>query len=243
MKIKFIALSLLMAVFVSSCSDSTSDEFNDANGDAQAKYIKTITSSTTEDGSTTVTINYDSSGKVTNVTDGTDSSVFSYENNSLANVTGDGDPFVISELYQAPYEAYEIGEVLVYDAAGNPTDIRLFQENDGAEIEEFSAKVTYGTAPNAFFHTLKAAGIIEVLDNVQLNLNMQGLPQQLVQAKVMLPVNNPTKVVIKDAQGNVVSTTVTSYVYNDANYPTSAIVTSTEDGDTETASFTFTYKN
>lgn len=228
---------------MASCTDSASDEFDDANGDAAARYIKTVSTNSAEDGPSTVTVNYDASGKVTNMTDGTESSIFVYENNNLTTVTGDGDPFAISELYQAPYEAYEIGEVLAYDSNGNPTDIRLFQDSGWGGVEEFSAKVTYGTAPNLFFHTLKAAGIIEVLDNVELNLNMQSMPQQLVQARVMLPVNNPTKVVIKDDQGVVVSTTLTSYVYNSANYPTSAIIAHSEDGDTDTTNFTFTYKD
>lgn len=236
-------MSLLMAIFMSSCTDSASDEFDDTNGGAQAKYIKTITSNSTSDVPSTVTINYDASGKVTSVTDGTESSLFVYENNNLTNVTGDGDPLVISELYQAPYEAYEVGEVLVYDAKGNPTDIRLFQEDSWGDMEEFTAKVTYDTAPNSFFYTLKAAGIIAVLDNVELNLNMQNMPEEIILARVLLPVNNPTKVVIEDLQGNVVSTTLTSYNYNSANYPTSAIVVTTEDGDTETVNFTFTYKN
>lgn len=235
-------MSLLAAILMSSCTDSASDEFNDANGNAAAKYIKTVTSNSS-DGSSTVIVNYDAAGKVISFTDGTESSVLVYENSNLTTVTGDGDPFAISELYQAPYEAYDIGEVLAYDANGNPTDIKLFQENEFGDIEQFSAKVTYGTAPNAFFYTLKAAGVIDVLDNVELNLNMQGTPQEIVDARVMLPVNNPTKVVIKDGQGIVVSTTLTSYVYNSFNYPTSAIVVTTEDGDTDTANFTFTYKN
>lgn len=243
MKKKLITMSLLMAVFMSSCTDSTSDEFDNGNGNAVARYIKTITSnSSDDDGPSTVTVNYDASGKVTSVTDGTETSAFIYNNNNLTTVTGEGDPFAISELYQAPYEAYEIGQVLAYDSNGNPTDIRLFQDNGWGDVEEFSAKVTYDSAPNTFFHTMKAAGIIDVLDNVDINLNMQGTPQQIIQARLLLPVNNPTKVVIKDLQGAVVSTTITTYNYNSVQYPTTAIVVTTEDGDSETATFTFTYK-
>lgn len=243
MKKRLITMSLLAALFLNSCSDSTSDEFDDANGNASVKYIKTITSNSSEDGVSLVTVNYDSFGKVVNVTDGTDSSIFIYDNNNLTTVTGDGDPFQISELYQAPYETYEFGEVLDYDSNGNPTDVKLFQEDEYGNMEEFAAKITYGTAPNAFFYTMKAAGIIDVLDNVELNLNMQGTPAQIVQARVMLPLNNPTKLVIKDVDGLVVSTTLTSYVYNSFNYPTSATVVTTEDGSTETVNFTFTYKD
>lgn len=242
MKKRLITMSLLATLFISSCSDSASDEFDNANGNAAVKYIKTITSNSSENGLSLVTVNYDSFGKVISVTDGTDSSVFIYENNDLKTVTGDGDPFEISELYQAPYETYEFGDVLAYDSNGNPTDVKLFQEDDFGNMEAFTAKITYGTAPNAFFYTMKAAGIIDVLDEVELNLNMQGTPAEIVQARVMLPLNNPTKLIIKNSEGSVVSTTLTSYVYNSFNYPTSAIVVTTEDGSTETVNFTFTYK-
>jgi hypothetical protein len=242
MKNKLFTISLLMAVFMSSCTDSASDEFDDANENAEARYIKTITSSSPGDEPSTATINYDASGKVTNISDGDESSTFVYENNNLTSVTGEGDLFQISQLYQAPYEAYDVGQVLEYDAKGNPTKIRLFEENINGVIEEFSASVTYDTAPNSLFHTLKAAGIIDVLDNIRLNLNMQNMPQQIVRAKVLLPVNNPTRVVIKDIRDAVVSTTVTNYTYNSFNYPTSAVATTTEQGNIETTNFTFTYK-
>lgn len=244
MKKKLILASLLTAVFMSSCSDSASDEFDNGNGNAVAKYIKTIRVTPT-DGSqdpSNLVVSYDSAGRVTSVTDGVESSFFVYENNNLANVTGDGEPFAINELYQAPYQAYDIGEVLNYDSKGNPTDIRLFQENYMGEIEEFTAKVTYDAAPNTFFYTLKAAGIIDVLDNVELNLNMQSLPQEIVEARLLLPVNNPTKVVIKDATGAVVSTTRTDYVYTSDNYPTSATITETSEDGVSITAVAYTYK-
>ena len=231
-----------MSVFMLSCTDSASDEFDDANGNANARYIKTITSSSPADGSSTATINYDTSGKVISMSDGDESSNFIYENNNLTSVTGEGDILQISQLYQAPYEAYDFGQVLEYDAKRNPTNIRLFNEDINGVKQEFSANVTYDTAPNYFFHTLKAAGIIDVLDKVQLNLNMQSMPKQIVQARVLLPVNNPTKVVIKNLRGATLSTTLISYVYNSFNYPTSAIAVTTEGSKTVTTNFTFTYK-
>ncbi|HEX8577849.1 MAG TPA: hypothetical protein VF677_16310, partial [Flavobacterium sp.] len=211
MKNKLFTLSVLMSVFMSSCSDSASDEFDDANGNANARYIKTITSISPSDGSNTITVNYNASGKVTNMSTGTKSTNFAYENDNLTNVTGDIDPLQISQLYQAPYEAYDFGQVLVYDAKKNPAEIKLFNENIHGVKEEFSASITYDTAPNSFFHTLKAAGIIDVLDKVKLNLNMQSMPKQIVQARVLLPVNNPTKVVIKNVRGATLSTTSISY--------------------------------
>ncbi|MBC8643317.1 hypothetical protein H9W95_01900 [Flavobacterium lindanitolerans] len=126
---------------------------------------------------------------------------------------------------------------------GNPTDLRLFQENEyDGEIEEFTAKVTYDTAPNTFFYTLKAAGIIDVLDNVELNLNMQSLPPEIVKAKLLLPVNNPIKVVIKNASGAVVSTTQTDYVYTSDKYPTSATITETSEEGVSIVAVAYTYK-
>lgn len=245
MKKKLILASLLFAVFASSCSDSSSDEFDNGNAGAAQKYLKTLTITPTDgsDSPSNFAVNYDSSGRVSSITDGVQSNFFVYQNSNLANITGEGEPFMISELYQAPYEAYEIGEVLNYDSKGNPTDIRLFQENryDG-EIEEFTAKVTYDTAPNTFFYTLKAAGIIDVLDNVELNLNMQSLPPEIIKAKLLLPVNNPTKVVIKNASGSVVSTTQTDYVYTADKYPTSATITETSEEGVSILAVAYTYK-
>lgn len=242
MKRTLLSISMLATLFLASCSGSNSDEFDDANGDAAARYIRTIT--TNADGDTNVTtFNYDASGKVINVTDGDGSANMVYENNNLTNIAGDGEAFSISELYQSPYQAYEVGQVLNYDSNGNPTHLRVFVDDYMGGTEEHRAEITYDNKPFFMFHTLKAAGIIDVLDRVELNLSMQSAPAQLVRAKSLLPVNNQTKVVVKNLQGDVVYTAITSYAYNADNYPVSATTVVTEDGDSESATVNFAYRN
>ncbi|NBL64939.1 hypothetical protein GV828_06975 [Flavobacterium sp. NST-5] len=242
MKKTLLSISILATVLVAGCSGSNSDEFEDANGNAVARYIRTLNASST-DGPETIVFNYDASGKVISVENGSESSALVYENNNLTNITGDGDVFAIAELYQAPYQAYDVGEVLNYDSKGNPVMLRLFEEDYNGNIEEYRAEVTYDNKPFFGYHTLKAAGVIDVLDRVELNLNMQSLPEEIVRAKTMLPVNNTTKVVVKNLQGQIVSTVLTSYAYNADNYPISATMVVTDDsGETSTETFNFTYR-
>jgi len=240
---KLASIAVLSVFILTSCSDSSSDEFEQGNGEVAQKLItrlQVIPSDSSEDTNNLI-VNYDSSNKVTSITDGFESTQFQYQNGGLTSVTGDGDPYAISQLYEAPYKGYEVGKVLRYDAKGNPTNVRLFEEGS-AGVEEFTAEITYDEAPNTFFYTMKAAGIIDVLDNVELNMNMQSVPQEIIRAKLLLPVNNAIKVVVKDLQGRVVSTVVTAYVYDADKYPTSATVTQTEDGEVYAYTINYTYR-
>src|SRR4051812_15344169 len=99
MKKNFILAAFLSsALFISCSSDDSSNNLSDT-----ARYIKTVNVVSTDDASNdTMTVNYDANGRVTNVTDGTETSVFVYnDDNHLTTVTGDSDPLSMSELYQA----------------------------------------------------------------------------------------------------------------------------------------------
>ena len=96
---------------------------------------------------------------------------------------------------------------------------------DGSISEEYIVEITYDDKPNPFFYTLEAAGIIKVLDNVNLNFSMTPQAEQLVKAKLLLPLNNPQKVVVRHLDGTVKSQVTTSYVYGNDKYPTSATFT------------------
>lgn len=236
----FLAALLCSATFISCSSDDTTERLSEST----AKYIKTVTVVDTENGTNeTVTVNYDAAGRVSSVTDGTDSSTMVYnDNNQLTALTGDSEPFSMSELYQAPYDGYEIGDVLEYDANGNPIKLRLFDRNDsGAIEEEYVSEITYDSQVNPFLHTMEKAGFLQVLENISLNFSAVPTAQELIAAKQLLWVNNPKRFVVKNLAGEIVQDAVANYVYNADGYPTSATFTSTNADGVSVVSTTYTY--
>jgi YD repeat-containing protein len=246
MKNKFLtAIAAVALMGFASCSDDSSDSFDDANGDVAKKYIKTITTTSSDSDSDTVTltVNYDSAGKVTSATDGTETSFFAYDDGNLQNISGSGDVLNIPDLLSTPQDAYEVGDVLDYDADGNPVKVRIFERDwDGSIYAEYTGEITYDDKPNPYYYTLEAAGIIKVLDDLDLNFSMTPQSQELIKAKLLLPVHNPKKVVIKDVDGSVKKTIVTDYVYNSDEYPVSATATETSEYGTYIYVTNYTYK-
>ncbi|WP_116789972.1 hypothetical protein [Flavobacterium psychrotrophum] len=246
MKNKFLtALAVLSCIAFTSCSDDSSDSFDNANGDVAKKYITKITTTTSEQGvePATLTVNYDAAGKVSSVTDGEETSYFAYESGSLKNISGDGDVLNIPNLLSTPQDAYEVGDVLNYDSKGNPVKVRIYERDwDGNIYEQYTGEITYEDKPNPYFYTLQAAGIIDVLDNLDLNFSLTPQSEELIKAKLLLPVSNPKKVVIKDENGNVKKTIVNDYVYGADNYPVSATATETSEYGTWIYTTTYTYK-
>ncbi|MEH1007829.1 MULTISPECIES: hypothetical protein [unclassified Winogradskyella] len=232
MNLKFLPFFCIFLLVFTNCDDSTSDEFDDANPDAVARYIETIAivSAQDADEDTTITVNYDANDRVSSITDGIDNSIFVYDNNELTNISGQGDNLNIEELYESPYDAFETGEVMQYDDNGNPTLIKFFEYeydylNDTEEMVEYTAEVEYDSNPNPYFYTLQAAGIISVLDNVELNLSMNPTSPELVQARLLFPLNNITGITYKDEDGVVVFDINADYVYNSDDYPISGTLT------------------
>jgi hypothetical protein len=254
MKSKLFPFTFLLLIIFTSCNESASDDFDDANPDAVARYIETIDVVSAQDSqeNTTITVNYDGNNRVSSITDGIDSSIFVYSNNNLTNISGQGDNLNIEELYESPYNAFETGEVNEYDNNGNPKNITFFEleydyMND-VEIEvQYTAEITYDSNPNPYFYTLDAAGVISVLDNVTFHLTMNASSNQAVQARSLLPLNNITRIVYKDEEGEVVYNISADYVYNNVNYPVSGTVTGTSydeyegEIETETGIFSVTY--
>lgn len=247
MKNKFLcAVSILtFALFASCGSDDAAGDFNDANGNVSKKYVTSINVVSAQNASEnrTMIVTYDANGRVTNASNGTESSTFAYSNGNLANVTGTNDVLTIDELYQSPYDGYEYGDVLEYDANGNPTAVRLFVRSwEGIIEEEYRGEISYDAKPNPFFYTLEAAGIIDVLDGVQLNFSMMPQAQELIAAKMLLPVNNPNKYVVKELNGTVKKQVVADYVYDAAGYPSSATFTETANSEVKVYTAAYTYK-
>lgn len=251
MKLKLqITLLTVLAVFMSCSEDSATDEFNAANQNASVKLITNLSVVSAQDASEnqSVTINYNGNNQVANITDGVETSILVYDNDNLTNVTGEGETLNVEELYESPYDAFETGEVLQYDSNMNPVSIRFLEEefdffNNTMSVVEYYAEIEYDATPNPFFYTLEAAGIIDVLDNVDLNFSMDVQAPEIVQARLLLPTNNIKKITYKDEDLTPIYQIVANYVYDAQNYPSTGTVTSTdlEDDSVSVYTTTFTY--
>lgn len=251
MKLKLqITLLTVLAAFMSCSEDSATDEFNQANQNATVKLITNLSVVSAQDASEnqSVTINYNGNNQVSNITDGVETSILVYDNDNLTNVTGEGETLNVEELYESPYDAFETGEVLQYDSNMNPVSIRFLEEEfdfvaNTMSVVEYFAEIEYDATPNPFFYTLEAAGIIDVLDNVDLNFSMDVQAPEIVQARLLLPTNNIKKITYKDEDLTPIYQIVANYVYDAQNYPSTGTVTSTdlEDDSVSVYTTTFTY--
>ena len=250
---KNMLLILVFALLAGCNNDSVTNEFNDANGNdlnpngsTLSKLITKISGVSAQDANEnkTVIVSYDANDRVSSVSDGESVNVFVYNNGNLSKITGDAEPFDVEELYGSPFDAFETGQVDEYDNNGNP--IRISFPVEDIELGEltFTAEVFYDQAPNPYFYTLKAAGIIDVLDDVSLNFSINPLVTEIVQARMLFPLNNINRIVYKDNDSVVLYEILVDYVYNDVNHPISATVTVTSLADNEITIYilTYTYK-
>lgn len=249
MKLKFYTLFLLTFIIMSSCDKSSTDEFEDANGDVAVRLLENITVISAQDASDNDSVNfyYDGNGRLTKVSSVEASNLFYYDNGKLSEVKGDGDAFSVEELFKSPYDAFETGEVLEYDSNSNPKRIKFFEEDydyvtDSYFNVEYTADLFYDSKPNPYFYTMKAGGIIDALDKIKLNFQMSSQPSKLVQARMLLPVNNISKIEYRDNEGQTVATIRVDYAYDSTNYPTSATVTILSDGDIDSYTLNYSYK-
>jgi len=248
MKFNLKSLCLLFtAALLFNCSSDSSSDPSDPPTEI-SKFIQSVSVVSAQDPSenTTITVSYDTDLKVTSVTDGTQTSLFVYNNGALSNITGEGEPLNVMELYSQPQDAYEFGEVTQYDSNGNPFRVTLLDEeydfnNNTYTTVEYTAEITYDNTPNPYFYTLDAAGIIDALDNIELNFSSDVQNPMLVQARMLLPNNNPSMVTLRNPDGNIIATVDFEYVYDADNYPTSASVTAIDVVENETSIYTATY--
>ena len=247
MKIKLTILLFSVLLMLGSCSkESASDEFEQANGKVAEKLITRMDVLSAQDPNenTSLFINYDSKNRVSSINNGTDSNILVYEDDQLVTISGGSEPFRTSELYQTPYDIFQFGEVVEYDSNKNPSIIRLLDEDYDGKINEFKVDITYDPTPNPFFYTLKAAGIIDVLDGVQFNLSMSPQSPDLIQSRKLLPLNNIKQIVVTDVErGEINFQLVADYVYDEDDYPISATFTTlTPDSGTNIYLNKYTYK-
>jgi len=242
MKKPLLILSAALSLILASCGADDSP----SPVTSTEKYILSVQTSSSDDTPQNLFVTYNAAGKVTSVNDGSDTHTFSYAGNGdLDNVSGGSDPLSISELYQNPYNGFEVGDVLAYDSNGNPTELRLYErDNDNSIIEEYKAFITYDSEPNPFYYTLKAAGIIEVLENVEINMSSTPQSPEMIMAKKLLFVNNPKTFVVQHLDGSMVSQVTATYTYDADGYATSGTFnSSSESGESSSSIATYTYRS
>ena len=105
---------------------------------------------------------------------------------------------------------------------------------------EYIATVTYDSAPNPFFRTLEAGGVIDAMQQTQVNFTSAPQSAQLVQASLLLPFNNPSQVIFRDENDQIVYTINANYTYDSDNYPTSATIAASGNSDSNVYTITFT---
>lgn len=249
MKLKLYSLIGLTALFTVGCEKSSSDEFENANGQVEVRLMESITASSNEMMSEKETVNffYDANNRLTKVASGDQFTSFYYDKGNLANVKGDGDIFNVEELFNSPYDAFDTGEVIEYDNNANPKIVKfmeiVYDEETWVEfLVPYTAVLSYDDKPNPYFHSLKAAGLIDVLDKIKLNFDMNANSAKLVQARMLLPVNNLSKIEYKDENGETVAIVRIDYTYDPTNYPTAADVTVIVGGDKEYSTVNYLYK-
>ncbi|MEJ4088331.1 hypothetical protein [Galbibacter orientalis] len=251
MKIRnFPIAAVLLTLAMVGCDDSTSDEFEEVNGNVKEKYLKGVTTLSPQNDyyNRTFAIGYDSNNRVSTASNGSESSIFVYDDNgSLSNITGgNSDAFSMNELYKSPYDAFEVGHVEEYDDNGNPKIISFIEEDYDYEIqdyvyEQYTAELEYDNVPNPYFHTLKAAGFIEAMDKVQLNFSMTPQASEIVAARNLFPNNNPTRITYKNSNNEIIYLYNADYEYDNDNYPTEAVITTSDLNSGETSQYTVIY--
>lgn len=241
METKNLLFGILALIILSACSKSTEDEFDAVNGDVSKKYITRLQINDSNTGETTVYIvNYGDADVVTSITDGSNTAFLNYGNSGggLNTVTDNDETFDIDELYQAPYDAFEKGDVLEYDSRGNPKKIEVYKDGYGSEI--LIGTINYEPTPNAFFYTLKAAGAIEVMDRVDLDLGI-GNPL-IIKARKLFPNNNIKSMIFRDLAGITRYEVQINYNYNQYDYPTTATISTYSQDESNSYSVIYTYR-
>jgi hypothetical protein len=249
---KFFLIVSTISILTSCNEESVSDDFEEVNGDVAVKLMESISVSDAEDSSdnTTVTMYYTNDGKLNTISDGSDTSVFVYDNdNKLTRITSDGDNLNMEELYESPYDAFDTGDVVEYDSNNNPKRIEFLVEEciddywcDEYEVKTYTAELSYDDAHNPFYHTFNAGGIIDVLDNVELNFGSSQSPE-IVKVKDLFPMNNLSQIIYKNEEGESLGSLNINFSYDEENYPTSATITAVniEESEQSVYSVIFTY--
>lgn len=220
-KIKYLLPFIGIMLFFS-CDDETTieDEFEEVNGEVKEKQIKRIQGLNEYGESAYVIFNYGGDNKLSSISDGEDTYSFNYNSQGELNTIGsysDG-MYTVSELYNAPYDVFDKGEVLEFDTNGNPSKILTFE--NGYNSASIIGEIFYDSKPNFLFYTLKSSMMLEVLEKIQLNFGYQN--PNLMKARDLIPNNNIRAMIFKDTQGTTVFEVQVNYKYDEDDYPMTA---------------------
>lgn len=242
---KFIYLLSSLIVLIS-CSKDLDDGFNDANPNVKKKFLHRVEIISDENElEGTNTFNYDSNNKLTSITNGSESQFFNYnESGDLISSTGSEDYFVSDlELNGAPFDAYEWGDVLEYDDKENPIKIELLKNDFGFGYNNkvCIAHISYDDKPNPRFYTLEAAGIINLLNTIDLDFGYT--PKELIKARELIPYNSMNTIIIKNLDGQTESEIHFENTYDEDDYLTRSNVLVISENETFSTYFRYYYKN
>jgi len=230
-----------------SCNDSQTveDEFIEVNGEIKEKLIGKIEGRDIYGDKINIIFNYNSQNRISSITDGSQTTTFNYNSqgdlDSAVTIDYPGDTpssFSISELYQAPYDVFDTGEVLDVNSKGNPIRVLVYDRGYGSE--SYIGELIYDDKPNPFFYTIKSSSMLNVLDRTELNFGVQ-MPD-IIKAKELLPNNILTGMIFKNSQGVTVNEIQITYSYDQDNYPIQGDIFVYEEGESHNYYVNYFYK-
>jgi YD repeat-containing protein len=252
---KNIILLISISLFLFSCEKDSLDEgFENANPNVKEKLIKQfeLFSDDWSDADGTTRINYNSENIITSITSEGSTQFFYYDDfGNLDSITGDSDGFFIDQIFEeigdSAVAAYKWGDVLKYDDKGNPEEVELLRGSldipyspFGGIDEHSIAYISYDPIPNPFYYSLKAGGIIDVLNNIYLDFGYG--PKELIIAKKMLLFNFPNLIMVKKISGSTEAEIHFENTVDDDDYLTRSEVFFASKYNSETTVLRFAYK-
>jgi YD repeat-containing protein len=245
-KSKILLLMLYVIALSVGCEkSSTEDEFIEVNGDVKEKLISKIEARDVYGEKTIVVFNYNGQNQISSISDGEETTTFNYNSQGelISTVTKNypnDEPSLLnmSELYQAPYDVFDSGEVLEKDSNNNPIKILVYKNGYGSEI--LTVEIIYDDKPNPFFYTIKSSSMLDVLDKTYFNFGYQS--PEIVKAKDLLPNNIFTGMIFKDSNGITTQEVQINYSYDDDDYPIQGDIYTYENGEAYNYYINYYYK-
>lgn len=241
-KIIYFLISLFLVLSIS-CKKSTNDQFEEANKNIKERLLSKVVTTSSDEivNDATYNFNYDGNNRISSISDGEENSFFTYDanTNKLTKISTSSDPLIMSDLYKSPYDLFEDGNVNTYDKNGNPQEVVVYQEDYlGRHI--LHGTITYDPNPNPFYYTIKAGGLIDVMDQIDFDFGTPTSPT-LVKANKMLPLNNFKSMIFKNEQGETESEIHFNTTYDVDGYATYTTVTNLSKEGTTVDDIRYTY--